>query len=92
MSVVQLILETGGERGGDGPVMCSLGLGSCSPERLSDLRKVPRCQELNPDTNPHPILTPIQSTARSGLASAQKAFTLQVQPQTTGKKAQFSYK
>lgn len=80
LSIIQLILDVGSERGGDGPVVCSLRLRSCGTRRLSDLRKVPWCQDLNP------------TQCAVDWCLHRKAFTLQLQPQTTGKKAQFSYK
>lgn len=58
VSIIQLILEIASERGGDRSVMCRLWLGNYSPERLSDLPKVPQSEELSPvqgavDRGPH---------------------------------------
>lgn len=58
VSIIQLILEIASERGGDRSVMCRLWLGNYSPERLSDLPKVPQSEELSPvqgamDPGPH---------------------------------------
>lgn len=48
MSIIQLVLDMGSERGGGGPILCGLRLRSCGTGRLSDSRKVPQCQDLNP--------------------------------------------
>lgn len=53
--------------------------GELEHQEVKSLAKAPQCQG-----EAHPV--------RNGLLSSQNAFTLEVQLQVTGKKAQFSYK